>query len=121
MNVNKFYVHVCVLERAKHSFVAQPNPVSSSVMNKICLNQVTEIADAKIFGLTVSIKKTDLLRQLAPNTAQPPPNISMDGNALKNVDTFKYLGSCINSAANLDDEVLCRISRATQAFGRIHT
>ena len=40
---------------------------------------------------------------------------------LKNVDTFKYLGSCINSAANLDDEVLCRISRASQAFGRLHT
>ena len=62
-----------------------------------------------------------MLRQLAPNTAQPPPSITMDGNVLKNVDTFKYLGSCINSAANLDDEVLCRISRASQAFGRLHT
>ena len=73
-----------------------------------------------MFGLTLSIKKTEVLRQLAPNTAWPPPNITMDGNALKNVDTFKYLGSCINSAANLDDEVLCRISRASQAFGRLH-
>ena len=85
-----------------------------------------ELADcfataAKSFGLTVSIKKTEVLRQLAPNTARPPPSITMDGNALKNVDTFKYLGSCINSAANLDDEVLCRISRASQAFGRLHT
>ena len=85
-----------------------------------------ELADcfataAKSFGLTVSIKKTEVLRQLAPNTARPPPNITMDGNVLKNVDTFKYLGSCINSAANLDDEVLCRISRASQAFGRLHT
>ena len=85
-----------------------------------------ELADcfttaAKSFGLTVSIKKTEVLRQLAPNTARPPPNITMDGNALKNEDTFKYLGSCINSAANLDDEVLCRISRASQAFGRLHT
>ena len=62
-----------------------------------------------------------MLRQLAPNTARPPPNITMDGNALKNVDTFKYLGSCINSAANLDDEVLCRILQASQAFGRLHT
>ena len=78
-----------------------------------------ELADcfataAKSFGLTVSIKKTEVLRQLAPNTARPQPNITMDGNALKNVDTFKYLGSCISSAANLDDEVLCRISRASQ-------
>ena len=85
-----------------------------------------ELADcfataATSFGLTVSIKKTEMLRQLAPNTARPPPNFTMDGNALKNVDTFKYLGSCINSVANLDDEVLCRISRASQAFGRLHT
>ena len=39
INVNKLYVHVCVLERAKHSFFALPNPLSCSVMNKICLNQ----------------------------------------------------------------------------------
>ena len=85
-----------------------------------------ELADcfataAKSFGLTVSIKKTEVLRQLAPNTAWPPPNITMDGNALKNVDTFKYINSCINSAGNLDDEVLCRISRASQAFRCLHT
>ena len=30
---------VCVLERAKHSFFALPNPLSCSVMNKTCLNQ----------------------------------------------------------------------------------
>ena len=30
---------VCVLEKAKHSFFALPNPLSCSVMNKICLNQ----------------------------------------------------------------------------------
>ena len=45
----------------------------------------------------------------------------MDGKPLKNVDVFKYLGSSINSSANLDDEVLSRISRASQAFGRLHT
>ena len=41
--VNKLYVHVCVLERAKHSFFALPNPLSCSVMNKICLNQTENI------------------------------------------------------------------------------
>ena len=40
--VIKLYVHVCVLERAKHSFFALPNPLSCSVMNKICLNQEEE-------------------------------------------------------------------------------
>ena len=38
--VIKLYVHVCVLERAKHSFFALPNPLSRSVMNKICLNRI---------------------------------------------------------------------------------
>ena len=74
-----------------------------------------------MFRLTVSIKKTEVLRLLAPNTARPPSKISMDENVLKNVATFKYLGSCINSAANLDREVFYRISRANQAFGRLHT
>ena len=37
--VNKLYVHVCVLEKAKHSCFALPNPLSCCVTNKICLNQ----------------------------------------------------------------------------------
>ena len=37
--INNLYVHVCVLERVKHSFFALPNPLSCSVMNKVCLNQ----------------------------------------------------------------------------------
>ena len=41
INVNKLYVHVCVMERDKHtcSYFALPNPLLCSVMNKICLNQ----------------------------------------------------------------------------------
>ena len=35
INVNKLYVHVCVLERAKHSFFALPKTLSCSAMNKM--------------------------------------------------------------------------------------
>ena len=38
-NYNYMCMCVCVLERAKHSFFALPNPLSCSVMNKICINQ----------------------------------------------------------------------------------
>ena len=51
--VIKLYVHVCVLERAKHSFFALPNPLSCSVMNKICLNQMyldTDLDTVKVKG-----------------------------------------------------------------------
>lgn len=74
---------------------------------------------SKAFGLTVSLRKTEVLRQLAPDTYRPPPNIIMEGQSLKNVDSFRYLGSCINSCGNLDDEVTFRLSRAAQAFGRL--
>ena len=52
-SVTSVYLSVCLpvsnitqkvmkgdLERAKHSFFALPSPLSYSVMNKICLNQV---------------------------------------------------------------------------------
>ena len=48
-HVNKLYVHVCVLERAKHSFFALPNPLSCSVMNKISLNQIEITTDYESF------------------------------------------------------------------------
>ena len=76
---------------------------------------------AKACGLTVSKKKTEVLMQLAPNATCCPLNITMDGEALKNVDVFKCLGSSINSAANLDDEILNRLSKASQTFERLHT
>ena len=76
---------------------------------------------SKAFGLTVSIKKTEVLRQLAPNTTRCPPNNTIDGEGLNNINVFKYLGSSINSAANLDDEVLNRLSKVSQAFGHLDT
>ena len=79
-----------------------------------------EIA-AKMSMLTDRIKKPEVLRPLPPNALSPAPSISMDGNPLKYVDTLKYLGSCINSTANLDDEILGCISRASPPFGRLHT
>ena len=66
-------------------------------------------------GLKVRIKKTEVLRQLAQNISRPSPNISIDGNPLKYVKTFNYLCNCINYTANLDDKILCRSSRASQA------
>ena len=44
--VNKLYVHVCVLERAKHSFFALPSPLSCSVMNMFKPNIRKELGTA---------------------------------------------------------------------------
>jgi transcription termination factor 2 len=74
-----------------------------------------------MFGLTISLGKTEVLLQPAPNTTPPQPCITIDGTQLKNVDTFKYLGSTISSDGTLDKEIAARIQKASQALGRLRT
>ena len=50
---------------------------------------------ARTFGLTISIKKTEVMYQVAPGTSRPEPVIKIDGTPLKNVEDFSYLGSCL--------------------------
>ena len=53
---------------------------------------------SKAFGLTISMKKTELLYQPAAcNPRLVNPSVFIDGKALKIVDTFKYLGSTVTS------------------------
>ena len=47
----------------------------------------------KKFGLTISIKKTEVLFQPAKASAGSPPQIQIDGKVLSNVDSFTYLGN----------------------------
>ena len=76
---------------------------------------------SKMFGLTISLGKTEVLLQPAPDSNPPPPCITIDGTQLKNVDTFKYLGSTISSDCTLDSEIAARIKKASQALGKLRT
>ena len=67
----------------------------------------------------LSIKKTEVLCQAAPGTTQPKLSIKIDRAALKNVEDFAYLGSCLSSSGGLDTEISCRLSKASSAFGRL--
>ena len=75
----------------------------------------------KAFGLTISIKKTEVLCQSAPTTSMPEPTITIDGTKLTVVDEFCYLGSCLSSDGSLDKETARRISKASSSFGRLWT
>ena len=72
---------------------------------------------SKQFGLTISLEKTEVLFQHAPNSVAPQPAISIDDVVLKVVDSFKYLGSMISVDGSLDKEIASRISKASQALG----
>nr|VZH94938.1 unnamed protein product [Spirometra erinaceieuropaei] len=74
-------------------------------------------------GLVINTQKTVVMHQPSPNTATPPnaPQISVNGTQLQVVENFPYLGSTLSLNTKIDDEVARRISKASQAFGRLQS
>ena len=70
-------------------------------------------------GLTINLKKTVLMYQSAPGKTYIPPNIYVNGSKLKVVDRFVHLGSTLNSKNTLDNEIVLRICKASESFGRL--
>ncbi|BHF65014.1 hypothetical protein SprV_0200802300 [Sparganum proliferum] len=78
------------------------------------------------FGLVINTQKTVMMHQPPPpntatplpNAPPPPPQISVNGTQLQVVN-FPYLGSTLSRNTKIDDEVSRRISKASQAFGRL--
>nr|VZI33669.1 unnamed protein product [Spirometra erinaceieuropaei] len=74
------------------------------------------------FGLVINTQKTVVMHQPPPNSAtapNAPPQISVNGTQLQVVENFPYLGSTLSRNTKIDDEVANRISKASQAFGRL--
>ena len=71
------------------------------------------------FGLTISTKKTEVMYQPCPGKPHQKSNITVNGKVLNDVDKFTYLGSTLSHQANIDEEIKCRISKASSAFGRL--
>jgi len=75
---------------------------------------------AQLFGLEVSLKKTEVLHQPAPLEAQQPPHITIGETELNRVQQFTYLGCTISSDARIDKEIDNRLAKANRAFGRLY-
>nr|VZI42708.1 unnamed protein product [Spirometra erinaceieuropaei] len=76
------------------------------------------------FGLVINTQKTVVIHQPPPNSAtasNAPPQISVNGTQLQVVENFPYLGSTLSRNTKIDDEVANRISKASQAFGRLQS
>ena len=85
--------------------------------NEALQRLMDSLAEAcKIFSLTISVKKTEVLGQ---GTITTPPEIFLNGNQLKNTERFVYLGSTITSSLSLDDEINMRIGKAATTFGKL--
>ena len=66
-------------------------------------------------GLTISVKKTEVIGQ----GTNSPPETKLDGESLKTVDKFVYLGSTITSTLSLDEELTSRIGKTTAALKKL--
>ena len=75
---------------------------------------------AQLFGLEVSLKKTEVLHQPAPQNEYRAPHISIGETVLKSVEQFTYLGCAISSNARIDGEINNRLANANSAFGRLY-
>nr|VZI05580.1 unnamed protein product [Spirometra erinaceieuropaei] len=76
------------------------------------------------FGLVINTQKTVVMQQPPPNSATAsnvPPQISVNWTQLQVVENFPYLGSTLSRNTKIDDEVANRISKASQAFGRLQS
>ena len=69
----------------------------------------------KDFGLTISLKKTNVLGQ----DTETPPVISIDDYELDAVCQFTYLGSTITGKLSLDAEINKRIGEAASTLARL--
>ena len=76
---------------------------------------------SKVFGLMISCRKTEVLFQPTPNSVPQQLCITVNSTQLKNVDSYKYMGSEISSDGSLDKEITAHIQIASQAFGRYKT
>lgn len=74
---------------------------------------------AKRFGLTISIKKTQVMFVPPRGTPYVPPVITVDSVPLQVVDQFTYLGSTISANHSIDAEITNRIAKASSSFGAL--
>ena len=75
---------------------------------------------ARKIGLQINIDKTEVMYQPSPRNLSPlEPCIMINGEALKVVTRFKYLGSTLSTDNRADKEICCRIQSACASFGRL--
>ena len=61
--------------------------------------------NGKSTGLIINKEKTKCIR-INPNCADP---VSLEGEEVEDVDTFKYLGAHVNKSGGADYDFRCRI------------
>ena len=81
------------------------------------LETVSSIYQA--MGLKVNITKTEVIAQR--NNIEQPLTFQINGENLKQVESFTYLGSVLSNKHNIDEEIVSRINHASASFGHLRS
>ncbi|KAG7170788.1 Retrovirus-related Pol polyprotein from type-1 retrotransposable element R2-like [Homarus americanus] len=80
----------------------------------------TQVIELHSLGLQINTQKTEIFVQ----PIVPPieaPQFYINGDPIKIVNQFKYLGSTLTPTCSLDMEIQTRVNLASAAFGRLRT
>src|ERR1700744_4498477 len=67
------------------------------------------------FGLKVNDTKTEYMI-ISPSNRQYGQSVTINGHTFKVVDNFVYLGSQVNSANNIGDEIIRRVTLGNRSY-----
>ena len=105
-------VQTDVLDELLYADDMDKNASTEAKMQR-AMDQVSQSCDN--YDLTISTKKTEVVHQPAPGKPYNEPTITVNGQKLKVVDKFTYLGSTLSRAVHIDDEITARIAKASVA------
>ena len=76
--------------------------------------------ECRKLGLRINIGKTEVMG-VTKRRERLPVNITLAGESLKQVETFRYLGSVLSEDGRCESEIRTRIGMAKANFGKMRT
>ena len=120
-NLRRLQAHTKTQERLIQNLLFADDAALVAHTERALQRMTSCFADAsRLFGLEVSLKKTEVLHQPTPREEYRPPHISIGDTELKSTQQFTYLGCTISSDAKIDKEIDNRLAKANSSFGRLY-
>ena len=119
-NLRRLQAHTKTLEQLFRDFLFADDAALVAHTESALQRLTSCFAEAaQLFGLEVSLKKTEVLSQPAPLKEYCLPHITIGETVLKTVHQFTYLKCTITSDTKIDREVENRLAKSNSAFGRL--
>jgi hypothetical protein len=120
-NLRRLQAHTKTMEQMIHDLLFADDAALLAHTERALQRITACFAEAaQLFGLEVSLKKTEVLHQPAQQEESQAPHIFIGDTELKVPPQFTYLGSTITSDAKIDKEIDNRLAKANSAFGRLY-